>query len=70
MRTIEDVCERLHDVRLSEDTGAIESALSAADKAVVSLFYSMSADEVFRYRDARKVVQVRLNRLRAARKRA
>lgn len=70
MRTVDDICEALRQVRESGDVGHLKATLEAADKRTAKLFHSLTANDVFAIRDARKLAQQRLNRLEAANERA
>jgi hypothetical protein len=67
--TIEDICQRLRQERDNPSIQALEFILEDTDKEVVKLFAGMTANDVYAHRDARKLVQQRLNRLRGARDR-
>lgn len=66
---IEDICTRLRQERDNPSIPALEAVLESTDRQVVKLFANMGANDVFAHREARKLVQQRLNRLRGARDR-
>jgi hypothetical protein len=70
VNAVDQICEHLRSVLLSDEPHRLESALAATDKQAAVLFSEMSANDVFAYRDARKAVQSRLNRMLAARQKA
>jgi hypothetical protein len=66
--TVADICKHLRSVASAEEPHRLQDALTITDRQAAKLFHDMSANDVFAYRDARKAVQSRLNRMMAARR--